>query len=62
MERRRGAAHAQSPDARCGHPDLRSLDAGCASRAPIRPRRIGRCLRWPARPARRHGPPLADAG
>jgi len=25
-----GGAHAPSPDVRCGHPALRSLDAGCA--------------------------------
>jgi len=25
-----GAAHAPSPDVRCGHPALRSLRAGCA--------------------------------
>jgi hypothetical protein len=25
-----GAPHAPSPDVRCGHPALRSLDAGCA--------------------------------
>jgi hypothetical protein len=25
-----GVPHAPSPDVRCGHPALRSLDAGCA--------------------------------
>jgi len=39
-----------SPDVRCGHPALHSLDAGCASAS---------CLRWPATPAPGHGQPLA---
>jgi len=37
------------PDARSGHPALRSLGAGCAPAS---------CLRWPATPARWHGQPL----
>jgi hypothetical protein len=40
-----------SPDARYGHPALRSLDAGCASAS---------CLRWPATPALGHGQPRAS--
>jgi hypothetical protein len=31
MVTRLGVAHAISPDAPCGHPGLRSLDADCAS-------------------------------
>jgi len=37
-----GAAHAPSPDVRCGHPALRSLDADCAPAS---------CLRLSATPA-----------
>ena len=44
------AAHAPSPDARCGHPDLRLLGDVCAPAS---------CLRLPSTPSRGDGQPRA---
>ena len=46
-----GTAHALSPDAHCGHPALRSLDADCAPPS---------WLRWSATQAPGHRQPLAS--